>query len=266
MATPFSNSVTLIVEDLLEILIRHLYPDKVYLLATRDANDMTQSIFSDASPELTDCDKAFFLTITSTGTGDPHLLIDRIEKEFTGTNNRTILLTTTEFNSMICNEHPFALSVLRNAPVCYDSGYSKINSLPVGTTSSKIENANQSFTTALHYLSESEEFVSGNNYALAAHSLKLALVKSLAAIFQLATGYFPSTTNLERLYQYTMFVSPELRHFFPRSGPDEESQFQILYSFHTNGLSPDITTSLSKLSTLHSTIKKLLEQCQHQIH
>ena len=223
---------------LVQIILEAVPADSIYLLGSTLLTRRTESVFTTDAPSCRYVGHYYLLVLVSDGQ-DVNAVQDIIEgrcrKDVPVT---AIVLKTSIFNAWYSEGHRFAHKVCTIAVLLHGS---KVT-LPVITEppyEDVVQEQNNILFTegnnkVTEFIAGAELYILRKQTKMAAFMLHQAAEQALHTLFQLRTGMYVNSHNLDKLLRYCSMLCYNLPEIFPRSVKDEHL-FQLLQKAYVGG-------------------------------
>jgi hypothetical protein len=221
--TCIDNSALCLQNALITRIVKAASPDFIFLLASTSTQKKTDSIFHQTvkgRQELSDC--FFLVLIPGLSNKELHEWQDKIETNCRSILSITALVMQTDcFEEWLTMNHQFALTVMRSAPLVYNSG-NRILPVPeqynIPSTGKDAEmQFNDGLLKSKEFLAGSELYQVRKHHGMAAFMLHQATEQALRALVKAGTGYHANTHSIDRLLRYAGLVCPSLVGAFSKT-------------------------------------------------
>jgi len=255
-------------EKLVQIILEVVPADSIYLLGSTLLTRRTESVFNTDAPSGRYAGH-YYLLVLSGNEQDVHAVQDIIEGRCRNDIPVTaIVLKTSLFNAWYTEGHRFAHTVCTIAVLLHGTKVMlPVITAPPGEDVVQEQN-NILFTDGLNKVTEfiagAELYIIRKQTKMAAFMLHQAAEQALHTLFQLRTGMYVNSHNLDKLVRYCSMFCYNLPEIFPRSNEKEEHLFQLLQKAYVGGRYRDgyivTTIELQKIKLRINALKDLLER------
>jgi HEPN domain-containing protein len=223
---------------LVEIILECVTANKIYLLGSSLSTRRTESVFMPDAPSCRKVEHYDVLVLVSSNE-DKNAVQDKIENRCRHFIPVTaIVLVATTFAGWLAADHRFALTVSKRAVLLHGLAEPDFagNELPPGGI--KEENKklyNDGCSKVTEFIAGAELYIIRKQTKLAAFMLHQATEQALHTMFELHTGMYLNTHNLDKLIRYCSMVSYRLPEIFPGINEKQVRLFQLLKDAYTGG-------------------------------
>lgn len=265
---PFAPCNTPQLQAVLQVIIKSVSPEHIFLLGTSHTRQQLHSIFTEAPAgcqQVTHYDLLILLPATDKRNIDE--LQDIIESRCKPhTPVTVIILNTQQFNHQLTTAHPFACNVHAHALHVYNAGATALVKPHRPDNSSLQLQAKQAFDKwhqlAREFMTGAELYAMRRQFAMAAFMLHQVAERSYVELIQVMTGYRAGTHNLDKLLRYAKSFSADIHLLFPRNNEQEEHLFRQLQKAYIHSrYKDDYAVTEQEVKELLARVKKLLHLC-----
>lgn len=273
---PFAPCNTPQLQTVLQVIIKSVSPEHIFLLGTSYTRQQLYSIFTEAP---TSCQQVthyeLLVLLPPTDKRNIDELQDIIEnrcKPYTPVT--VIILNVQQFNHQLTNAHPFACNVHAHALHVYNAGSTALAQPNRPDNSSLQLQARQAFDKwhrlAQEFMAGAELYTMRRQFAMAVFMLHQVAERSYVELIQVMTGYRAGTHNLDKLSRYAKSFSADVHLLFPRNNEQEEHLFRQLQKAYIHSrYKDDYVITEQEVRELLLRVKKLLrlsgEVCEIKI-
>jgi HEPN domain-containing protein len=250
-------------QQLVALITKAVQAKRIYMLGSTLRTRRTESLFM---PDAPSCKSAgcYYLLVLTAGDEDVNVMKDKIEskaKEMVPL--IAIVLPAATFKTWLLKGHPFADIVSRSAVLLYQADEEE-PPYPEVVQPVKVEKNDILYHEANNKITE---FIAGavlymirKQPKLAAFMFHQAAEQCLHALFEIKTGMYLNTHNLDKLFRYCSMVCWKLPEIFPRHNEKEERLFQLLQKAYVGGrYEKEYSITLSELEIIRNRIMDLKE-------
>jgi HEPN domain-containing protein len=250
-------------QQLVALITKAVPAKRIYMLGSTLHTRRTESVFM---PDAPSCKSAgcYYLLVLTAGDEDVNVIQDKIEnkaKEMMPV--IAIVLPVATFKTWLIKGHLFANLVSRRAVLLYQSDEEEPHD-PEVVQPVKVEKNDMLYHEANNKITE---FIAGavlymirKQPKLAAFMFHQAAEQCLHALFEIKTGMYLNTHNLDKLLRYCSMVCWKLPEIFPGHNEKEERLFQLLQKAYVGGrYEKDYPITLSELEIIRKRIMDLKE-------
>lgn len=250
-------------QKLVSLITKAVSAQRIYMLGSTVHKRRTESVFM---PEAPSCESAgcYYLLVLTTGNEDVNVVQDKIENKAREIIPAiAIVLPAPTFKTWMMEGHPFADIVSRRAVLLYQSDEDQPDT-PEVVQAVKVEKKDILYDEANNKVTE---FIAGavlymirKQPKLAAFMFHQAAEQCFHALFEIKTGMYLNTHNLDKLLRYCSMICWKLPEIFPRNNEKEEKLFHLLQKAYVGGrYEKDYSISLSELEIIRKRIMDLKE-------
>lgn len=250
-------------QNLVALITKAVSAQRIYMLGSTLHTRRTESVFM---PDAPSCKSAggYYLLVLTTGGEDVNVVQDKIENKARQMMPViAIVLPALTFKTWLMKGHPFADMVFKRAVLLYQSDEEEPTT-PEVVPAVKVEKNDVLYHEANNKITE---FIAGavlymvrKQPKLAAFMFHQAAEQCLHALFEIKTGMYLNTHNLDKLLRYCSMVCWRLPEIFPRDNEKEERLFQLLQKAYVGGrYEKDYSITLLELETIRKRIMELKE-------
>ena len=250
-------------QQLVALITKAVPVKRIYILGSTLHTRRTESVFT---PDAPSCKSAgcYYLLILTASDEDVNVVQDKIENKAREMMPVVaIVLAAATFKTWVIKGHPFADIVSKSAVLLYQSDEEE-QVTPEGVQPVKVEKKDVIYHEANNKITE---FIAGavlymirKQPKLAAFMFHQAAEQCLHALFEIKTGMYLNTHNLDKLFRYCSMVCWKLPEIFPRHNEKEERLFQLLQKAYVGGrYEKDYPITLSELEIIRKRIMDLKE-------
>lgn len=254
---------------LVQIILEAISADSIYLLGSTLLTRRTESVFNTDAPSCRYVGHYYLLVLVS-DEEDVNAVQDIIEGRCRNDIPVTaIVLKTSIFNAWYAEGHRFAHTVRTIAVLLHGSKITQpVTTIP--PCEDVVQEQNNILFTEGHnkvteFMAGAELYIIRKQTKLAAFMLHQAAEQALHTLFQLRTGMYVNSHNLDKLVRYCSMFCYNLPEIFPRSSEKEEHIFQLLQKAYVGGRYREeysITiTDLQKIVEKVSALKEVMKNC-----
>lgn len=263
---PLSSCNTMQLREILNIIVKAVSPEHIFLLGASFTRHQLYNIFSEtpaAYGQVTHYDLVVLLPEEEKRSPDE--VQDIIENRCRAhTPVTAIIFYTEQFNDLLVESHPFCCEVFASALPVYDSGRVILHEPCYPHRSEVEQHAKEAFAK---WYGGAQEFFAGAELYLARKQLKMAAFmlhqvaeRCYVGLIQVMTGYRAGTHNLDKLFRYAKSFSSELSQIFPRNNEKEEQLFRQLQKAYVHSrYKDDYSVTEHELLTIKERLATLLE-------
>lgn len=250
-------------QKLVTLITKAVPAQRIYLLGSTLHTRRTESVFM---PEAPSCRSAgcYYLLVLTAGDEDVNVVQDKIENKAREVMPViAIVLPAPTFKTWLTKGHPFADIVSRKAVLLYQSDEEE------PATPELVEPVKEEKHDVLYHEANNKitEFIAGavlymvrKQPKLAAFMFHQAAEQCLHALFEIKTGMYLNTHNLDKLLRYCSMICWRLPEIFPRNNEKEERLFQLLQKAYIGGrYEKDYSITLLELEIIRKRIMDLKE-------
>lgn len=140
--------------------------------------------------------------------------------------------TMDHFNNWLVESDYFACTVLKKGFLCYDAAYLPLaypGTMPMNEIKSRLqEDGYRYIKRADKFFGAAEAHGLSEAYELAVHQLNQAAEQSFLSIIRIGMGLKPETSQLDKLFRYSLSLVDGLEAIFLRNTQVEKQLFQLL--------------------------------------
>jgi uncharacterized protein len=271
---PLSSCNTMQLREIVNIIVKAVSPEHIFLLGAGFARHQLCTIFSETPSvygEVTNYDLLVLLPVEEKRSPDE--VQDIIENRCrVHTPVTAIIFYTEQFNDLLLDSHPFCCEVFASAMPVYDRGRVPLHE-PCYPDNTELEQLTKEAFAKWH--GGAQEFFAGAELYLARRQLKMAAFmlhqvaeRCYVGLIQVMTGYRAGTHNLDKLFRYARSFSAELCQLFPRNTEKEDQLFKQLQKAYIHSRykddyfvnEQDLLTLKNRLAIMLDVVKQLCEK------
>jgi uncharacterized protein len=258
-------------QQVVNIIMKAVSPEKIFLLGAAQHGHLDESIFTPAPVQLQQVVHYSLLVLTRENDGRCFdTLQDVIESRCRHATPVTAILEAMHIvNQWIDAGHPFAVQVAVNGLQVYDKGDVALHVPPRDFYEPDIMAQQKEYqrwnNQIAEFMAGTELYLLRKQFGLAAFLLHQAAEHAYTILMKTMTGYRPSTHNLDKLVRYCQPFSAKLAAVFPRNNDKENNLFQLLQKAYVHGrYRDDYVITEKELQVLVQRVK-LLQDVTRQI-
>jgi HEPN domain-containing protein len=263
---PLGPCYTEQLQQIVQLIIKAVDPEHVFLLGVTYTRQQSSNIFSDKAASYQLATHYELLVLLP---AEDRRNIDEVQdiienkcKPYTPVT--AFIFSVQQFNELLSAGHPFCCSVYEAGLLLYNSGNVELNE-PSFPDNTKLQSlARQAFEKwyegAEEFLAGAELYTMRKQFKMAAFMLHQVAERGYVALIQVMTGYRAGTHNLDKLSKYARPFSSGLTLLFPRNNEKEERLFRQLQKAYIHSrYKDDYVVSEQEIDELLVRAKKLLQ-------
>ena len=259
--------------QLVQIILEAVAANAIYLLGSTAITRRTESIFNTPAPAYGYTGHYYILVLLS-DKEDVHAAQDIIENRCRHLITVTaIVLKTSVFNVWFAEGHRFAHTVCKMSTVLHGAKEMPPETYAItGDALAKINNSiyTQGYNKVTEFIAGAELYMLRKQTKMAAFMLHQAAEQVLHTLFQLRTGMYVNSHNLDKLLRYCSMLCSNVTEIFPRNTEKEERLFQLLQNAYVGGRYKEeytvTPTELQKVFERVLALKEVIKNCVKDIH
>ena len=212
--------------------------EKIYLLGSSLHTTRTESVFMPDAPSCRKVAHYDVLVLVSNG-GDTNAIQDKIENRCRSFIPVTaIVLAATTFMQWLTVHHRFAVTVSKKAVLLYGANETEDKGAALSPGVIAADNKSvydEGLNKVKEFIAGAQLYMVRKQTKLAAFMLHQAAEQALRTIFEIHTGMYVNTHNLDKLVRYCGMVCYQVPGVFPGSNGKQLLLFQLLKEAYTGG-------------------------------
>jgi HEPN domain-containing protein len=251
-------------EQNLVALIREEVPvQRIFMLGSALHIRRTESVFM---PEAPSCKSAgyYYLLVLISGDENVNTIQDKIENMARQIVPVTVIvLPTLTFKTWLTKGHPFTDMVVKRAVLLYQSDEEEPVSpeiLPVDKGERNDILYAEAYNKVTEFIAGADLYMIRKQTKLAAFMFHQAAEQCLHALFEIKTGMYLNTHNLDKLLRCCSMVCWRLPEIFPQNNKKEERLLKLLQKAYVGGrYENDYSITVFELEAIRKRIMDLKE-------
>lgn len=263
---PLSSCNTMQLHEIVNIVVKAVSPEHIFLLGASFTRHQLCSIFSEAPATYAQVSHYDLLVLLPADEKrSPDEVQDIIENRCRAhTPVTATIFYMNQFNELLAAGHSFCCEVYASALSVYDAGRVSLRE-PCFPERAQLQLQAKEVFAKWH--GGAEEFFAGAELYIARKQLKMAAFmlhqvaeRCYVGLIQVMTGYRAGTHNLDKLLRYARSFSAELWQLFPRNNEKEEQLFRQLQKAYIHSrYKDDYSVNEQELLTLKERLANMLK-------